>query len=117
MQPSSPVTSQMLPGCHDVKVEDGANHSLLFTVEDKPGALDACLHVFKDAAISLRHIESRPSKTFSWDYDMLVEFRGSVAAVPELVRGLKAKGAKSVQHIGADPVGKANGTPMRLVTS
>lgn len=106
----------MLPGCHDAKVEDSAKHALLFTVEDAPGALDSCLHVFKDAGISLRHIESRPSKTFSWDYDMLVEFEGGCALIPEVVGELKRKGAKSVQHIGVDPSSKpADGTFMMMV--
>ena len=49
--------------------------SLLFTVDDREGALEDVLKVFKKLSISLCRIESRPSKSFKWKYDIVVDFR------------------------------------------
>lgn len=48
--------------------------SLLFAVEDREGALEDVLKVFKSLSISLCRIESRPSKSFKWKYDIVVDF-------------------------------------------
>jgi prephenate dehydratase len=48
--------------------------SLLFTVDDREGALEEVLKVFKDLSISLCRIESRPSKSFKWKYEIVVDF-------------------------------------------
>lgn len=48
--------------------------SLLFAVEDREGALEDVLKVFKSLSISLCRIESRPSKSFKWKYDIIVDF-------------------------------------------
>lgn len=49
--------------------------SLLFTVDDREGALEEVLKVFKVLSISLTRIESRPSKSSKRKYDIIVEFR------------------------------------------
>lgn len=49
--------------------------SLLFTIEDREGALEDFLKIFKHLSISLCRIESRPSKSFKWKYDIVVDFR------------------------------------------
>ena len=49
--------------------------SLLFTVEDREGSLEEVLKIFKTLSISLCRIESRPSKSFKWKYDIVVEFK------------------------------------------
>ena len=49
--------------------------SLLFTVDDREGALEEVLKVFKTLSISLCRIESRPSKSFKWKYEILVDFK------------------------------------------
>ena len=51
--------------------------SLLFTVEDREGSLEEVLKVFKSLSISLCRIESRPSKSFKWKYDIIVDFNVS----------------------------------------
>lgn len=48
--------------------------SLLFTVEDREGSLEEVLKIFKKLSISLCRIESRPSKSFKWKYDIIVDF-------------------------------------------
>ena len=47
---------------------------LLFTVGHKEGALEEVLGLFKRTGISLTRIESLPSKSSSWAYDILVDF-------------------------------------------
>ena len=49
--------------------------SLLFTVDDREGALEEVLKEFKNLSISLTRIESRPSKSSKRKYDIIVEFR------------------------------------------
>ena len=48
--------------------------SLLFAVEDREGSLEEVLKIFKSLSISLCRIESRPSKSFKWKYDIIVDF-------------------------------------------
>lgn len=77
---------------------------MLFTVEDRAGALDDCLRVFKRQDVSLKHIESRPGKNFTWDYDFMVEFDLQVSDIARLegvIRELESAGARSVQLVGA----------------
>lgn len=59
--------------------------TLIFTAEDRPGALDDAIQLFKTFNISLKHIESRPSKTFEWVYDFLIEFEVKDVNIAEKV--------------------------------
>ena len=42
--------------------------SLLIQLEDKPGALEAVLHPFTQHGVNLTHIESRPSRSNTFDF-------------------------------------------------
>jgi chorismate mutase/prephenate dehydratase len=50
--------------------------SIMFTTEDKPGALVDVLDVFKRNAINLSHLEKRPSGRTLWDYTFFVDLEG-----------------------------------------
>jgi chorismate mutase/prephenate dehydratase len=52
--------------------------SIMFSVNDKPGALYDILHPFKEAKISLTKIESRPSKRRAWEYIFFVDMQGHI---------------------------------------
>jgi len=68
--------------------------SLLFTVEDREGSLEEVLKIFKSLLISLCRIESRPSKSFKWKYEIVVDFRVPDGAVmKELEKELQERGS------------------------
>ncbi|MGB3364358.1 MAG: prephenate dehydratase [Thermodesulfobacteriota bacterium] len=51
--------------------------SIVFTLKDKPGALqNSFFQPFADAKVNLSKIESRPSKERPWEYLFFVDFKG-----------------------------------------
>lgn len=50
--------------------------SLMFALNDKPGALYDALRSFKQQKINLTKIESRPSKRKAWEYIFFIDFEG-----------------------------------------
>jgi phenylalanine-4-hydroxylase len=48
--------------------------SLIFSITDKIGGLSECINIIKEDNLNMTRIESRPSKTSSWDYDFFVDF-------------------------------------------
>lgn len=97
----------MLPGCYEEEARNDRRQSLLFTIEDKPGALDSCLRVFREAGLNLKHIESRPSKSFAWDYDFTVELelqKKTNGLLDKTIKALESNGAKDVQLVGSGAV-------------
>ncbi len=66
--------------------------SLMFCVQDKPGALFSALEPFKRLRLNMSKIESRPSKRKAWEYFFFVDVEGHshdkalVKALAELAR-------------------------------
>ncbi len=50
--------------------------SILFSVQDKPGALVSALQSFEQCKINMSKIESRPSKQKDWEYVFYVDLGG-----------------------------------------
>lgn len=50
--------------------------SIMFTTQDKPGALVSVLRVFQDAEINLSHIDKRPSGRTNWEYTFFIDALG-----------------------------------------
>ncbi|HMK44872.1 MAG TPA: prephenate dehydratase [Dissulfurispiraceae bacterium] len=50
--------------------------SIMFSINDKPGALYEVLYPFKQAGVNLTKIESRPSKRRAWEYIFFVDMQG-----------------------------------------
>lgn len=72
--------------------------SLLFTVADREGALEEVLTIFKRLAVSLTRIESRPSKSSRWMYDIVVDFNPPKTGDEQRLRDLEAALATAVSH-------------------
>lgn len=47
--------------------------SIMFTTDDKPGALVEVLRVFQDAGINLSHIDKRPRGRGNWTYTFFID--------------------------------------------
>jgi len=78
--------------------------SLMFSVQDKPGALFSALAPFKDLRINMSKIESRPSKRKAWEYFFFVDIDGH-AEDPALVKALAElqKHCSFVKILGSYP--------------
>lgn len=63
---------EQLPG----DLEKAYKTSLIFGVEDRPGALYAVLRAFAEREINLTRIESRPAKKNLGDYIFFIDFTG-----------------------------------------
>jgi chorismate mutase/prephenate dehydratase len=50
--------------------------SIMFTTDDRPGALVSVLSVFEKAEINLTHIDKRPSGRVNWEYKFFVDAIG-----------------------------------------
>jgi hypothetical protein len=89
---------------------------LLFTVDHKEGALEEVLRIFKSFSISLSRIESRPSKSSKWKYDIVVEFahEGKEASVMLELETLLARAVSNYKFIEASRA-PDNGSLLRNV--
>jgi chorismate mutase/prephenate dehydratase len=78
--------------------------SLMFSVQDKPGALFSALAPFKDLKINMSKIESRPSKRKAWEYFFFVDIDGHAEDAP-LVKALAElqKHCSFVKILGSYP--------------
>jgi chorismate mutase/prephenate dehydratase len=67
--------------------------SLMFSVQDKSGALFDALEAFKRLGISMSKIESRPSRRKAWEYFFFVDVEGhaSDAKLVEALRELEPR--------------------------
>ncbi len=84
--------------------------SFVFALEDKSGSLSNALNVFNKHGISLKHIESRPSRNFEWEHEFLVELSTPPAEVIESIKNGLCSIAKNVQLIGEIPDAEEKGT-------
>jgi len=81
--------------------------SIVFTLKDKPGALQkSFFQPFADAKVNLTKIESRPSKERPWEYLFFVDFKGH--AQDKVIKSLLSKLDKSciyLKVLGSYPAG------------
>ena len=78
--------------------------SVMFSVQDKPGALFSALAPFKELRINMSKIESRPSKRKAWEYFFFVDVDGHAEDAP-LVKALAElqKHCSFVKILGSYP--------------
>lgn len=78
--------------------------SVLLSIKDRVGALNDILSVFKNHALNLTKIESRPTKKKAWEYLFFVDFAGH-ASEPQVLRALEdlRQTCLSVKILGSYP--------------
>ena len=77
IQDSPNNTTRFLVIGHSASPPTGQDRtSLMFCVQDKPGALFSALEPFNRLKISMSKIESRPSKRKAWEYFFFVDVDG-----------------------------------------
>uniref|UniRef100_A0A7C4EP68 Bifunctional chorismate mutase/prephenate dehydratase n=1 Tax=Thermodesulfovibrio aggregans TaxID=86166 RepID=A0A7C4EP68_9BACT len=79
--------------------------SIMFSLQDRPGALYNALKPFKDSNINLTKIESRPSKIRKWEYIFFVDFTGHIEdeTVQKTLEKVKKHCIEFV-HLGSYPI-------------
>ena len=81
--------------------------SIVFSLKDKPGALQkSFFQPFADAGVNLTKIESRPSKESPWEYIFFVDFKGH--SNDKVIKSLLKKLDKScmfLRVLGSYPAG------------
>lgn len=79
--------------------------SVMFSLQDKPGALYNALKPFKEAGINLTKIESRPAKHRKWEYIFFVDFVGHIEE-QKVNNALKEVEKFCIQlvHLGSYPI-------------
>lgn len=96
-------------------MEDTQTFTLIFTLCNEIGSLDGVLKTLRDNNVSMSHIESRPSKTFQWDYDFFIQFNSTHAIVDSLVVKLqKVKDVKDIRVVSVSPVKSKSGSSMQI---
>lgn len=81
--------------------------SIMFTTQDRSGALVDVLEVFKRHSINLTHIEKRPSREENWDYTFFLDFDGhrEDSAIAQIIGEARAH-CKNLTVLGSFPVSK-----------
>jgi chorismate mutase/prephenate dehydratase len=84
--------------------------SLLFGVQDRPGALHDALLAFKQSRINMTKIESRPSKRKAWEYVFFVDLEGHESE-PRVTRALGrlAHATSLLRILGSYPMSSRHG--------
>ncbi len=78
--------------------------SVMFTTEDKPGALVSVLQVFDQRKINLSHIDKRPSGRVNWRYTFFADLTGhrSDENVAQAIEEVRAH-CKDITVLGSYP--------------
>lgn len=99
------ITRFLVIGEQDTQPTKYDKTSILFSMEDKAGALHDVLTPFKNSGINLTKIESRPSKTKAWKYYFFVDMEGHIkdARIEQSLKQLK-KHCTLLKFLGSYPV-------------
>lgn len=89
IQDSADNTTRFLViGPNDCPPTGNDKTSLMFSIQDRSGALFSALEPFNRLGISMSKLESRPAKRKAWDYVFFVDVEGH-ASDPKLAEALK----------------------------
>lgn len=74
-QPNN-ITRFLVLSRQNAEVSGEDKTSIMFTTDDRPGALGSVLGVFERAQINLSHIDKRPSGKVNWEYQFFIDAIG-----------------------------------------
>ncbi len=99
------ITRFFLIGNSDVPSTGHDKTSIMFSIQDRVGALSDMLAPFKKYRINLTKIESRPSKKKAWDYYFFLDLAGH-REEPKVKKALVelAKKCKFLKILGSYPM-------------
>jgi chorismate mutase / prephenate dehydratase len=87
------ITRFFVIGKEDARPTGDDKTAVMFTTDNKPGALTAVLDVFRDCGVNLTHIDKRPSKRVNWEYCFFVDCVGH-AGDPHMQQALASAAAR-----------------------
>lgn len=70
------VVRYLILSSSETEVSGDDKTSMMFTTDDRPGALVDVLNVFKRAGVNLSHIDKRPSLQVNWEYTFFLDAAG-----------------------------------------
>lgn len=74
--------------------------AVLLSITDKLGSLEETLTIIRQAGLSMTKIESRPSTTPDWDYDIFIEFsQATEEQIHKLVENVTVSGVCTLRNI------------------
>ncbi|MEO2200503.1 MAG: ACT domain-containing protein, partial [Nitrosopumilus sp.] len=83
--------------------------SIIFSIKHEPGSLFRIIENFNKNNVNLTKIESRPTKTNSWEYNFYVDFEGHQknSKISEMLDEIK-KETLFIKILGSYPSAKIN---------
>ncbi len=83
--------------------------SIIFSIKHEPGSLFRIIKNFNDFRVNLTKIESRPTKSTTWEYNFYVDFEGHSKnpQVSEMLEKIKAE-TSFMKILGSYPSAKLN---------
>ena len=101
------ITRFLIIGRQQAERTGADKTSIVFSMQDKAGALHNVLIPLKRSKINLTKIESRPSKKKAWKYYFFVDLQGHIEdkKVQQALKQLE-KSCKYFKMLGSYPVGK-----------
>jgi len=98
------ITRFLVISKEEAKPSGDDKTSIMFTTDDRPGALVRVLQVFERAGVNLSHIEKRPSGRENWRYTFFIDVQGhrSETRIAEAIGEARAH-CEQVRTLGSYP--------------
>ncbi|KEQ15522.1 prephenate dehydratase [Endozoicomonas montiporae] len=99
-------TRFLIIGNQDVQISGADKTSIVVSMRNQPGALHAILEVFQVHNIDLTRIETRPSRSGTWNYVFFIDFSGHIDdPVVNIVLERLGERANDLKVLGSYPKG------------